>query len=126
MLIHDKENYDKIRASISMDNMRKLIDSKDYSVTKLATHSGVSGSTINSYLNGQKIPSLTTLVSMANYLNCNIDYLIGRTNIPLRVEQVNSMWDDETNIIVQNLIDLPKQKRELVTAYIKGLNDNKK
>ncbi len=126
MLINDKEHYDKVKSSISMDNLRKLLDSKDYSITKLATRAGVSGSTINSYLNGQKIPSLTTLVSMANYLNCNIDFLIGRTNIPLRVDEVNSMWDDETNITIRNLIDLPKQKRELVDAYIKGLMNKEK
>ena len=126
MLINDKEHYDKVKASISMENLRKLLESKDYSITKLATRAGISGSTINSYLNGQKIPSLTTLVSMANYLNCNIDFLIGRTNIPLRVEEVNSMWDDETNITIRNLIDLPKQKRELVDAYIKGLMNKEK
>lgn len=123
MVINDKENYDKVRATISMDNMRKLLDSKDYSVTKLATRAGISGSTVNAYLNGQKIPSLTTLVSMANYLNCNTDFLIGRTDIPLRLEDIDT-WDNDTNMIVHNVMNLDRNKKSLVMAYIKGLLDS--
>lgn len=120
MVINDKENYDKVRATISMSNMRKLLDSKEYSVTKLATRAGVSGSTVNAYLNGQKIPSLTTLVSMANYLNCNTDFLIGRTNNPLKLEDTEN-WDSDTNIIIHNVMNLNKHQKELVATYIKGL-----
>lgn len=123
MVINDKENYDKVRATISMDNMRKLLDSKDYSVTKLATRAGISGSTVNAYLNGQKIPSLTTLVSMANYLNCNTDFLIGRTDIPLRLEDVDA-WDSDTNMIIHSVMNLDENKKSLVMAYIKGLLDS--
>ncbi len=123
MVINDKEHYNRIRETISMDNMRKLLDSKDYSVTKLATRAGISGSTVNAYLNGQKIPSLTTLVSMANYLNCNTDFLIGRTNIPLRLEDVDA-WDGDTNMIIHSVMNLDENKKSLVMAYIKGLIDS--
>ena len=124
MLINDKENYDKVRKSISMDNLRKILNSKNYSIVKLATHSGVSTSTINSYLNGQKIPSLTTLISIANYLNTNIDFLIGRSKNPLRLEDIDKICDENINLIIQSLINLPKQKHELVFTYIKGLLDS--
>lgn len=123
MVINDKENYDKVRATISMDNMRKLLDSKDYSVTKLATRAGISGSTVNAYLNGQKIPSLTTLVSMANYLNCNTDFLIGRTDIPLRLEDVDN-YDEDVEMIIHSILELNVKQKHLVMAYIKGLLDS--
>lgn len=123
MVINDKENYDKVRATISMDNMRKLLDSKDYSVTKLATRAGISGSTVNAYLNGQKIPSLTTLVSMANYLNCNTDFLIGRTDTPLRLEDVDN-YDEDVEMIIHSILELNVKQKHLVMAYIKGLLDS--
>lgn len=126
MVINDKENYDKVRATISMSNMRKLLDSKEYSVTKLATRAGISGSTVNAYLNGQKIPSLTTLVSMANYLNCNTDFLIGRSNNPMPIDDYyNSAANPTIDEIRYNLTDLSPEKVDMVAAYVKGLLDGK-
>lgn len=124
MVINDKEHYNKVRSSISMNNMRKLLDNKDYSVIKLATETGVSGSTINSYLNGQKLPSVTNLVSIANYLNCNIDFLLDRTNNPMKINEFDT-WSDDFNILIHNLKELPQDKLELAKAYIKALRDTK-
>ena len=85
MIINNTEHYDAVRETINMSNMKKLIDSKDYSVTKLAMNACISDSSINSYINGNKLPSVTNLVSIANYLNCNIDFLLGRTDNPLPI-----------------------------------------
>lgn len=54
MRINDKENYKQIRNSISMKNLHKVIESKNYTITKVAINSKVSDSTIISYINGQK------------------------------------------------------------------------
>ena len=101
--------------------MRSLIDSKNYSITKLAMNASVSESTINSYLNGQKIPSLTTLVSIANYLNCNIDFLLGRTKNPANVDEIGMTENKDLNLLFYNIKSLPKEKQELVAAFVKGL-----
>ena len=121
MKINDKEHYEKVKSTISMSNMRSLIDSKNYSITKLAMNASVSESTINSYLNGQKIPSLTTLVSIANYLNCNIDFLLGRTNNPANVDEIGMTENKDLNLLFYNIKSLPKEKQELVSAFVKGL-----
>jgi transcriptional regulator with XRE-family HTH domain len=125
MLINDKEHYNEVKETINMNNMRKLIDTKNYSITKLATNACVSDSTIISYLNGQKIPSVTTLISIANYLNCNIDFLLGRTNNPMKINELNNAYsNDELNLLIYNIASLPKDKQDLVEAYVKGLIDN--
>ena len=109
-----------------MSNMKKLIDSKDYSVTKLAMNACISDSSINSYINGNKLPSVTNLVSIANFLNCNIDFLLGRTDNPLPIEKLNSLSkDSELSILINNISSLPKDKQKLVEAYVKGLMDHK-
>lgn len=121
MKINDKEHYEQVKNTINMSNMRSLIDSKNYSITKLAMNASVSESTINSYLNGQKIPSLTTLVSIANYLNCNIDFLLGRTNNPANVDEIGMTENKDLNLLFYNIKSLPKEKQELVAAFVKGL-----
>ena len=121
MKINDKEHYEKVKSTINMSNMHSLIDSKNYSITKLAMNASVSESTINSYLNGQKIPSLTTLVSIANYLNCNIDFLLGRTNNPANVDEIGMTENKDLNLLFYNIKSLPKEKQELVAAFVKGL-----
>ena len=126
MIINNTEDYDAVRETINMSNMKKLIDSKDYSVTKLAMNACISDSSINSYINGNKLPSVTNLVSIANYLNCNIDFLLGRADNPLPIEKLNSLSkDSELSILINNISSLPKDKQKLVEAYVKGLTDHK-
>lgn len=126
MIINNTEHYDAVRETINMSNMKKLIDSKDYSVTKLAMNACISDSSINSYINGNKLPSVTNLVSIANFLNCNIDFLLGRTDNPLPIEKLNSLSkDSELSILINNISSLPKDKQKLVEAYVKGLTDHK-
>ncbi len=121
MKINDKEHYEQVKSTIDMSNMRSLIDSKNYSVTKLAINASVSESAINSYLNGQKIPSLTTLVSISNYLNCNIDFLLGRTNNPANIDEMGMTENKDLNLLFYNIKSLPKEKQDLVSAFVKGL-----
>ena len=122
MRINDKENYDIIRNSISMTNLKKIIDSKQISMVKLAMNSKISDSTIKAYISGQKIPSLPTLVSMADYLNCNIDYLLDRTNNPIKIDDISSInKNEEVNQLFQNIMSLPNDKRNLVIGYVQGL-----
>ena len=126
MIINNTEHYDAVRETINMSNMKKLIDSKDYSVTKLAMNACISDSSINSYINGNKLPSVTNLVSIANFLNCNIDFLLGRTDNPLPIEKLNSLSkDSELSMLINNISSLPKDKQKLVEAYVKGLMDHK-
>ena len=123
MIIHDKEKYEEIRSTISMKNIRKLLDKKECTVVKLATNCGVSESAINSYISGDRLPSVTTLVSMANYLNSNTDFLLGRTNNPEDIDTYASS-NPKVDEIMFKLRKLPVHQVELVDAYIKGLIDN--
>lgn len=121
MRINDKENYDKVKSSISMRNLKTIIDSKDYTITKVAINSKISDSTVNAYINGQKIPSLPTLISIGDYLNCNLDYLLDRTDNPITISDLDKINSDrELNQLFQNIVSLPKEKQELVKAYVKG------
>lgn len=125
MRISDKENYQKICDSISMTNLKKIINNRGYSITKVATNSKVSDSTINAYINNQKIPSVPTLIGMADFLGCNLDYLLDRTDNSININDFNKLNDkSELNDLFENIISLPEHKQELVMAYVKGLLGN--
>lgn len=126
MRINDKENYNLIRESIDMSNLKKLMDSKGYSVVKVAVNTKVSTSSVNSYINAQKLPSVTALKSLADYLDTSCDYLIGRTDNPLRIENLSKFSDPKINTLLNNILSLPKDKFdlivELINSYTKSSN----
>lgn len=123
--INDKENYLSIRNSISMTNLKKIINAKNYLITKAAINSRVSESTLKAYMNGQKIPSIPTLISLADFLNCNLDYLLDRTDNPIKFKDINKINNNqELNQLLQNIVSLPSDKQQLVIAYVKGLLNN--
>ena len=122
MIINDRDNYEKVKNSISMDNLRKIIKSKGYTTTKVAMESKVSESTINAYINGQKLPSVTSLISTSEFLKCNSDYLLGRTNNPMKIDDIEKLHtNEELMLLFQNISSLPEEKQALVSAYVKGL-----
>lgn len=122
MIINDRDNYEKVKNSISMDNLRKIIKSRGYTTTKVAMESKVSESTINAYINGQKLPSITSLISMSEFLKCNSDYLLGRTNNPIKIDDIEKLHtNEELMLLFQNISSLPEEKQALVSAYVKGL-----
>lgn len=123
MRINDKENYGNIRSKITMKNLKSIIENNGYnSVVKVAMNSKISDSTVNAYINGQKIPSVPTLISMGDYLNCNLDYLLDRTNNPINVNDLNKInTDKDLSELIQIISSLPKEKRQLVIAYVKGI-----
>ena len=45
---------------------------------------GLSQSMISKYERGEKQPKLETLVILAEFFDCSIDYLVGETNYPGR------------------------------------------
>ena len=126
MRINDKENYNLIRESIDMSNLKKLMDSKGYNVVKVAVNTKVSTSSVNSYINAQKLPSVTALKSLADYLDTSCDYLIGRTDNPLSIDNLSKFSDSKINTLLNNILSLPKDKFdlivELINSYTKSSN----
>ena len=57
-----------------------------------------------------------------DFLNCNLDYLLDRTNNPINVNDLNKInTDKELSELIQIISSLPKEKRQLVIAYVKGI-----
>ena len=122
MRINDKEQYQKIQESITMKNLKAIINSKGYLIQKVASNSLVSESSISAYITGDKKPSVAALISLANFLNCNIDFLLDRTNNPIAIDNLDKLnRNPELNQLFNNILSLPKDKQELVKAYVQGM-----
>ena len=127
MRIRDTENYKQVKENVSMKNLSKIISDKNLSITKVAQFAQItlSDSTISSYISGDKLPSIPTLVSLADYLDCNIDFLLDRETNPMRISKMDSFTNDtDLGILFHNIQGLNKDKQKLVEAYVKGLMDN--
>lgn len=64
------------------------------SAYKIAKETGISQGLMNEYKNGIKLPTIQNLIKIADYLDCSVDYLLGRTDIP----EVNRAQDQDYEI----------------------------
>lgn len=62
----------------------------------LSKNTGISQGLISDYKKGTKTPTAENLIKIADYLNCSIDFLLGRT---------------------RNVLDEPEDEHRLIKAY---------
>lgn len=59
-------------------NLRKILREKGVSQEKLKRDLSISGSVLFKWLKGIAQPSMHSLIELARYFDCSVDYLIGR------------------------------------------------
>lgn len=96
-------------------NLRKIRNEKNITQIKLSIAAEVSQETISAYESGKALPSVDTLIKIADYLDVSIDYLLERTDNPL----VNSSIKNEDNEILNIFHKLTKEQKEDVLTYAK-------
>ena len=64
------------------DRLQKIRREKKLSQTELANQVGLSLRAYQYYERGERKPTASVLISLADYLNCSVDYLLGRTDNP--------------------------------------------
>ncbi len=62
------------------ERLAELLFENELSVPKFAKEIDCARSTINSYLNAQKMPVLDMVVRMSDYFQCTTDFLLGLTD----------------------------------------------
>ena len=77
--------------------LRELRTSKDLSQQKLAEFLNTSKSSINMYERGDREPGLEMLESIADYFNVDLDYLLGKTDVPLKISFVEVSAKNKIN-----------------------------
>lgn len=64
------------------NKFNEILNNKQITAYKVAKETGISQGLMNEYKNGIKSPTIQNLVRIADYLDCSVDYLLGRTENP--------------------------------------------
>lgn len=71
----------KIVFSLRLLELRK---NRGVSQKALASELGISDAAITMMEKGKRFPSFEILIALADYFNCSVDYLVGRSDDPQR------------------------------------------
>lgn len=74
----------------------QILQSRGITAYKVAKETNIPQGQMNKYKNGKGIPTAENLIKIANYLDCSIDFLLGRT---------------------RNVLDEPEDEHRLIKAY---------
>ena len=61
------------------ENLKDLMFDSNLSQKDLADHTGIERASICNYLKGNCLPNLKAVVTLSDYFNCSVDFLIGKS-----------------------------------------------
>lgn len=64
------------------EKLVQVLQDRNITAYKLAKETGIHQSTISQWKSGLQKPSLEAAEKVADYLDCSVDYLLGRTDKP--------------------------------------------
>ena len=70
--------YNKDYSINFAENLNRILKEQNISYYKLGKSIGISDNTVSRLKQGKNLPSYSTLVDIANFLDCSIDELVGR------------------------------------------------
>ena len=73
--------------------LKELIDEKGAKITTICKENGIPSALIYDYLNGFLYPSVQTLIKLAIYFDCSLDYMLNLTDIKNDKKYVNIHGD---------------------------------
>lgn len=77
-----------------LENLKKIREEKNITQLKLSLHLDVSQELISRYERGSSFPQPNTLIKLANYFNCSVDYLLGLTDVTTPIKYLSLNFDD--------------------------------
>lgn len=108
--------------------LKELREKKGITQKQLAEALYLSKTAVSQYENGTHTPSLETIINIADIFDVSIDYLLGRTTVPVTFSALKKALSSEENIddFINMLLSLDNQHRtDLIKQmdYIKFHND---
>lgn len=67
---------------VNLTNLFYRIQVLGITAKKVSDDTGISTGNISDWKSGRSMPTAPKLVILADYLDCSVDYLLGRTNNP--------------------------------------------
>ena len=67
---------------VSLNNLFLRMKELNITAKKLSEATGISTGNIGDWKYGRSKPGADSLAALADYLDCSVDYLLGRTDVP--------------------------------------------
>ena len=80
VILHKKEGCRLYNSNNVADNIKKMAKSKNVTIKKLLEDVGLGFNTMTNMKTS--MPKADNLAKIADYLDCSVDYLLGRTDCP--------------------------------------------
>lgn len=102
------------------ERITKLRIEKGITKAELAQFIHVSRSSISEYEKGVTQPSLTVLMQIADFFEVSLDYLLGRTDIKIPIDQLENQLSTRSGKIPINAIfRLSNDEKEVIALLLK-------
>lgn len=112
------------------DRLKKLRKENKKTQKQVADYLGITRPAYTAYESGNRQPDYTTLEKLADYFNCSVDYLLGRSNDPRLSADEDKEVDKKVKELMEIIESMPEEKRnemkEKILAYARGLADASK
>lgn len=109
------------------ENLKNIRLEHNLTQKQLSERINIAQATIACYENGQREPHISSLIAYANYFECTIDYLVGRSdefgNIQIGTENNVICVTTEERELINKYRNLNKTNKYIMKGYIDGLND---
>ena len=100
------------------ENLREMLDIRDIELKELSLGTGISKSTLDNYLSGQKsLPNAENAVKIAKYIGTTVEFLVLGDS---KSNQQNS-WNEELTDLFQDFKRLKKSDFDSIRNIVKSL-----
>lgn len=111
------------------NNLRKLREAKGLTQPELAELFGSTQSAISNYESGTREPDISLLMRFAEYFDVTVDYLVGSTDLPFRIDSGKIFYTELEKEILLLCRELSEEDQELMAAvgrHLKKKNEQNK
>jgi len=114
----------------NIDNLFARISELNLTAKKVSDATGISTGNLSDWKSGRCLPSADKLEKLANFLNCSVDYLLGRTDNPevnkgganmadpIKIQESKDRYLKEK--VDRFQVTVPKGQKAIIQAYAKA------
>lgn len=105
---------------VKLDNLFKLMEEQGINAKRISDATGISTGNISDWKSGRSMPSAAKLDILADYLDCSVDFLLGRDE-QKKPTPINEGRLSETALRFAELVDrLTRDRQELLRCQIQA------
>ncbi len=115
-------------ASIIGSNIAELRKDRGLTQKDFADILHVSKSAVSHYEQGISVPTIQVLITIADYFNVNVDYLLGRCKDNIKYSDINSIYSGSFTVgkLLTMLLSLSKKHRKVLIGLVDMIFESEK